>query len=68
MSSDKSWIEQSEPSGQVFTDSYLHNECSYIKHWDSRSEWLKEKDFELDRLGNIVPIDGSEWDLNFKEE
>ena len=68
MTSDKSWIEQSEPGGQVFTDSYLHNECIYIKHWNSRSEWLKEKDFEIDRLGNIIPINGSEWDLTFKEE
>ena len=42
MPSDKSWIEQSEPGGQVFTDSYLHNECSYIRHWDSRDEWLKQ--------------------------
>lgn len=42
MSSSKSWIEQSEPGGEVFTDSYLHNECSYIRHWDSRDEWLKQ--------------------------
>ena len=42
MPSDKSLIEQSEPGGEVFTDSYLHNECSYIRHWDSRDEWLKQ--------------------------
>ena len=48
MPSDKSWIEQSEPGGQVFTDSYLHNECSYIRHWDSRDEWLKQIKKERD--------------------
>ena len=42
MPSDKSWIEQSEPGGDIFTDSYLHNECRYIRHWDSRDEWLKQ--------------------------
>ena len=68
MPSDKSWIEQSEPGGQVFTDSYLHNECSYIRHWDSRDEWLEENDFEISSLGNIIPKKGSKWDLTFKEE
>ena len=48
MPSDKSWIEQSEPGGEVFTDSYLHNECSYIRHWDSRDEWLKQIKKERD--------------------
>ena len=68
MPSDKSWIEQSEPGGEVFTDSYLHNECSYIRHWDSRDEWLEENDFEISSLGNIIPKKGSKWDLTFKEE
>jgi hypothetical protein len=68
MPSDKSWIEQSEPGGQIFTDSYLHNECTYIRHWNSRYEWLEENDFEISSLGNIIPKKGSKWDLTFKEE
>ena len=38
----KIWIEQSEPNGGIFADSYLHNECEYIRHWNSREEWLNE--------------------------
>ena len=52
MPSDKSWIEQSEPGGEVFTDSYLHNECRYIRHWDSRDEWLKQIKKERDTNAN----------------
>ena len=55
MPSDKSWIEQSEPGGEVFTDSYLHNECSYIRHWDSRDEWLKQLK-ELDKTVTNIRI------------
>jgi len=36
------WIVQYEPNGEIFADSYLHNECTYIKHWESKEAWLKQ--------------------------
>ena len=36
------WIEQADESGDIFRDAYLHPQCEYIRHWESREEWLKE--------------------------
>ena len=51
------WIEQANEEGDIFTDTYLHPECEYIRQWTSREVWLKEiKDKQTDKEYNAYKV------------